>query len=366
MPSKTKEVNEEKIKKSIASKDAPKKTTKWKSETTTKKSATKTGSNDKSATKTATSTKKVAAKAVAKTSTNKETVASTKKAESTTKKSATATKKASTAKSTSTAKKTATKKASATELKSGAKKVATKKSVEKKTTTKKTKKAEPLAEVVEYYDLPYRYNETIVKILYQTPETLFVYWDISDSDRENYIEQYGENFFNITRPVLIIHNDTMHYSFEIPINDFANSWYLHINDSKCDYRVELGRRPNYYSEEATKEIQEKIHTDYIYVSTSNGIESPNDHVLFNTNENNTIKIRNVKNHNEKSISLYELVKRLPAMKRVENIPYISEELLKSMYVGIYQNEDISLFDRITNNPSSGGNPSSGSMSSRMF
>ena len=158
----------------------------------------------------------------------------------------------------------------------------------------------------------------------------------------------------------------MNYSFEIPINDFANSWYLHINDSKCDYRVELGRRPNYYSEEATKEIQEKIHTDYIYVSTSNGIESPNDHVLFNTNENNTIKIRNVKNHNEKSISLYELVKRLPAMKRVENIPYISEELLKSMYVGIYQNEDISLFDRITNNPSSGGNPSSGSMSSRMF
>lgn len=348
MPSKTKEVNEEKIKKSIASKDAPKKTTKSNSKTTTKE---------------------VVAKTVAKTSTNKDTVASTKKAvakkaESTTKKSATATKKASTAKSTS--KKTTTKKASTTELKSGTKKVATKKSAEKKATTKRTKKPEPLAEVVEYYDLPYRYNETIVKILYQTPETLFVYWDISDSDRENYIEQYGENFFNITRPVLIIHNDTMHYSFEIPINDFANSWYLHINDSKCDYRVELGRRPNYYSEEATKEIQEKIHTDYIYVSTSNGIESPNDHVLFNTNENNTIKIRNVKNHNEKSISLYELVKRLPAMKRVENIPYISEELLKSMYVGIYQNEDISLFDRITNNPSSGGNPSSGSMSSRMF
>ena len=118
--------------------------------------------------------------------------------------------------------------------------------------------------------------------------------------------------------------------------------------------------------EVTKEIQEKIHTDYIYVSTSNEIESPNDHVLFNTNENNTIKVRNVKNHNEKSISLYEIIKHLPAMKRVQNIPYISEELLKDMYSGIYQNEDISLFDRITNNPSSGGNPSSGSMSSRMF
>ena len=31
----------------------------------------------------------------------------------------------------------------------------------------------------------------------------------------------------------------MNYSFEIPINDFANSWYLHVNDSKCDYRIEL-------------------------------------------------------------------------------------------------------------------------------
>ena len=54
------------------------------------------------------------------------------------------------------------------------------------------------------------------------------------------------------------------------------------------------------------------------------------------------------------------------MKRIQNIPYISEKLLQNMYAGIYQNEDISLFDRITNNPSSGGNPSSGSMSSRFF
>lgn len=251
-------------------------------------------------------------------------------------------------------------------------KVAAKKTVVAKKTTKKTNlktktaQSKKIAEVVEYYDLPYRYNETIVKILYQTPDTLFVYWDIADSDRENYIKQYGENFFNITRPVLIIHNDTMNYSFEIPINDFANSWYLHVNDSKCDYRVELGRRPNYYNEEATKEIQEKIHTDYIHVSSSNEIESPNDHVLFNTNENNTIKIRNVKNHNEKSISLFDIIKHLPSMKCVQNIPYISEDLLKEMYVGIYQNEDVSLFDRITNNPSSGGNPSSGSMSSRFF
>lgn len=265
-----------------------------------------------------------------------------------------------------TSKKTTTKKNATPKAKNNLIKKTAKTKNKVKTSAKKVATKKQPINIVESYDLPYRYNETIVKILYQTPNTLFVYWDIADSDRENYIKQYGENFFNITRPVLIIHNDTMHYNFEIPINDFANSWYLHINDSKCDYRVELGRRPNYYNKEVSKEIEEKIKTDYIYVSTSNEIESPNDHVLFSTNENNTIKIRNVKNSNEKSISLFEIVKHLPAMKRVQNIPYIKEELLKDIYSGIYQAEDLSIFEKIKNNPSSGGNPSSGSMSSRFI
>ena len=250
--------------------------------------------------------------------------------------------------------------------KSDIKKTSVKKATAKKSSTKPTKKSvvedNQLAQILEYYDLPYRYNETIVKILYQTPDTLFVYWDISDEDRKKYEKEYGENFFNITRPVLIIHNDSMNYSFEIPINDFANSWYLHVNNSKCDYRVELGRRPNYYNEEVSKEIQENINTDYIYVSSSNEIESPNDHVLFNTNSNNTVTFRNIKNSQEKTVSLYDIIKKLPGIKSSSNIPYISEELLKNMYSVIYQNEDITLFDRLTN-PSS-GNLSSGSMSSR--
>ena len=271
------------------------------------------------------------------------------------------TKKTSTTKSVSSklATKTVEKKSTTT------KKSTTKKATAKKTTTKKStskKVAKPSAEIVEYYDLPYRYNETVVKILYQTPDTLFVYWDISDTDRENYIKAFGENFFNITRPVLIIHNDTMNYSFELPINDFANSWYLRINDSKCKYRVELGRRPNYYNEEVTKEIQENIHTDYIHISDSNNIESPNDHVLFSTNENNTVKFRNIKNYQEHSVSLYDIAQRLPGIKKSLNIPYISEDLLKNMYAGIYENKDITFFERISN-PSS-GSPSSGSMPSR--
>ena len=46
-----------------------------------------------------------------------------------------------------------------------------------KSSTKRTAKTKPVS-IIEHYELPYRYNETIVKILYQTPNTLFVYWEI--------------------------------------------------------------------------------------------------------------------------------------------------------------------------------------------
>lgn len=152
------------------------------------------------------------------------------------------------------------------------KKVASKKApiTKSKNSTKKTTKKNIVKEnkLVEYYDLPYRYNQTIVKILAQTPKTLFVYWDISDKDRKNYIKQYGENFFESTKPVLIVHNTTMNYTFEIEINDFANCWYFDINDEKCEYSVELGRRPKY-------EAPVEIPNNYLTITSSNKIESPN-------------------------------------------------------------------------------------------
>lgn len=239
-----------------------------------------------------------------------------------------------------------------------------------KVANKKVVKPEPVS-IIEHYELPYRYNETIVKILYQTPNTLFVYWDISDKDRKKYLEQYGENFFEVTHPILIVHNDTYNYSFEIPINDFANSWYLRVNDSKCNYRVELGRKPNNVLQPQVKdsnvdepttdkkiETPKTIDTNYIYISTSNLIELPNDHVLFKTNENNTIKFRNVKTKQEQNIPLYDIIKNLPVAEGSE-IPLVSKEILEGLYSAIYKNENISFFENI-NNPSS-GNPSSSSM-----
>ncbi len=174
------------------------------------------------------------------------------------------------------AKKVPTKKTTAKKsvvTKTSTKKVAKKDSLSKSTnikpsgttlkqkTTKRTSKkddsktsAPNIVSIVEYYDLPLTYNQTIVKILAQTPNMLFVYWDIADTDRKSFIEHYGNNFFKETKPVLIIHNETMNYSFEVEINDFANSWYLYINDADCKYSIELGRRPLAYVSTVKKNI----------------------------------------------------------------------------------------------------------------
>lgn len=225
------------------------------------------------------------------------------------------------------------------------KKTVTKNSRSKKSTTKTTKKVtkttatqkstkKEKVEIIEYYDLPYRYNQTVVKVLAQTPNTLFVYWDISDDDKNKYIEKYGEYFFNNTKPVLIVHNLTMNYSFEIDINDFANSWYLNVADSNCDYKIELGRRP--INEYIT------INNNYLYIANSNDIDAPNDHILFD-NLSKFVYFRNVKTNTttKKDIINFSLLRKIGKISSIE-------EFYKKMYA----NEKIS-FDKLNlRNPSS--------------
>lgn len=244
----------------------------------------------------------------------------TKKASSTSKATNTR-KKASTSETTTTTKTTSTaKKKSSTTAKKATTKNKT--ATAKKSTTKKTTSPKKKVDIVEYYDLPYRYNQTMVKVLAQTPTDLFIYWDISDSDRKNFEKQYGDNFFETTRPILIVYNDTLDYRFEVEINDFANSWYLHVADSKCDYRIELGRRPVVKTE--------KLNTDYVYITTSNEIESPNNRILLDPNQK-MIYFRNVKTGEQTE-------KQLSSISFIQNMGKIYN--IYDFYKEIYQDEKL--------------------------
>ena len=148
------------------------------------------------------------------------------------------------------------------------------------------------------------YNKTVVKVLAQTPKMLFIYWEISDEDRSKLIDSFGENFFNSTKPVLIVYNDTLNYSFEVTIDDFANSWYLHIDDANCEYHVELGRKPINHAQQYNQPVYIPY---YIYITSSNEMSSPNNRILFDFNK--TIKFKNVKTGQiiEKDIKQFKFI-----------------------------------------------------------
>lgn len=267
-----------------------------------------------------------------KATTKQDATASTKSKKVTTKKESTATTKKSTS---STTKKTTTAKAKASSASSTKKATTAKAKDSSSSSTRKNAVAKKKIEILEYYDLPYRYNQTTVKVLAQTPEMLFVYWDISDENRLTYTTKYGEDFFSKTKPVLLVHNTTMNYTFEIEINDFANSWYLHVNDANCDYVIELGRRPNNY--------QNTVKDPYIYVASSNEMEAPNDHILFEHFQPH-VAYRNIKTGQ----MIMKDFSHLADFKNMQEIYGIYD-----LYKQIYKNE---LFDEIAGgnitNPSS--------------
>lgn len=201
-----------------------------------------------------------------------------------------------------------------------------KKSKEKKESSKKEKTTTP-DYLLEYYDLPYRYNETVVKILAQTPKRLFVYWDISDNDREKYIKAFGDDFFYKTYPVLLLYNEDKKYMREIPINDFANSWYIDIQDSKNKYIIQLGRKFKNNPEiiNVTAFEQEKIilRTDYLPFADSNTLEAPNDHVLLESLPR-FLTFRNVKTNQE-------TVKDLRSFRDIFGTTYSVKEFYETEY-----------------------------------
>lgn len=140
---------------------------------------------------------------------------------------------------------------------------------------KKIKKAKPdifkkekTMNFSEFYDLPLRYNKTIVRLISQSPKKLFVYWDISDKDKKDLETKYSKNIWEESYPILIVKNKNNGDFFEVKVNDFANSWYIDINDNSAKYEVELARR---FFNNSNK---------LLHISNSNNFVSSNKHINF--------------------------------------------------------------------------------------
>lgn len=209
----------------------------------------------------------------------------------------------------STSKEKVTTKAQKTKRASSAKNTAPK---SKNTSRTKRAQKDTVATTIEYYDLPNTYDLTTVKLLFQTPKKLFVYWEISEADRQKYIVENGNDFFEKTIPFLLVRNKTKNYSFEVEVNDFANSWYFDIPDSNCEYEVELIRK-------------DRLTQALTYITSSNEMEVPNNHILFEQNRKE-IFFKNVKTNSVVSKSIVNL----HFMKHLGNI-YNSNSFYRKFY-----------------------------------
>ncbi|MBO5179030.1 MAG: DUF4912 domain-containing protein [Clostridia bacterium] len=109
----------------------------------------------------------------------------------------------------------------------------------------------------EYYDLPIKYDQTLIRLLVQSPTRMYAYWEVSD-DTMKYFSNNFHNYSDCT-PTLKITNITKNYSYLIPIDPFANNYYIDVEDTGCDYKIELGRTKN---------------NEFLNIYTSNNVTMP--------------------------------------------------------------------------------------------
>lgn len=125
--------------------------------------------------------------------------------------------------------------------------------------------------ISEYYELPNKYNETIVRLLVQSPTRIYAYWEVN----EEAVKKIKANYNECT-PVLKITNLTMNYSYEVEIDPYATNYYIDVKDANCNYKVELGRKYN---------------NEYISIFQSNQVTVPRSMPL-NQNETDEVIYRN--------------------------------------------------------------------------
>ncbi len=88
-------------------------------------------------------------------------------------------------------------------------------------------------------DLPQEYGETRIVLQTRDPHWAWVYWEFSSIERKKVEDELGAFEFAHTKLFLKVFNKTMNYSFDVNLPDICDNWYLSLNDSDCDYYVQL-------------------------------------------------------------------------------------------------------------------------------
>ena len=88
-------------------------------------------------------------------------------------------------------------------------------------------------------ELPSEYGETRVVAQARDPHWAWIYWEFSSIERKKLEIQLGAFEYAHTELFLRVFNTSLNYSFEIKLPENCDNWYLSLNDSDCDYYVQL-------------------------------------------------------------------------------------------------------------------------------
>lgn len=92
-------------------------------------------------------------------------------------------------------------------------------------------------------EFPSSYGKSQLNLLVRDPEWLYAYWEITATVQSEFSRQYGD-VWNESIPTLRVYdvtNEDESTFYDIQIQDYADSWYLHVGKPNHTFFVDLGR-----------------------------------------------------------------------------------------------------------------------------
>jgi hypothetical protein len=118
------------------------------------------------------------------------------------------------------------------------------------------------------YEIASAYNDNKIVLLAKDPNWLFAYWEISDEKKNSFNQDFGQDLWVKSSPVIKVINITKGTCFYVFINDSSSNWYIHVEDPDSMYAAELGRL-----------VSDRF---FINLASSNCTVTPNNSVSSNT------------------------------------------------------------------------------------
>ena len=84
-------------------------------------------------------------------------------------------------------------------------------------------------------------NETHITLLTKNPYWLYAYWHILEDTIKNFEDRFGNGSWENYNLCLKLVNLSTQKEYLLPINNYADSWYIKIGDTHCQWRVYLGK-----------------------------------------------------------------------------------------------------------------------------